>query len=383
MNFRVSFFESDDAFDELADAWRALAERSAASSIFSTWEWQSSWWRHYGAGSGHRLRLLTVWDDSNVLVALLPYYIASVKVLSFVPKREAFLVGTGGDTSPDYMSALIDARVEEVATRLLVDAFMARRHEWDALRFLDVQEGRFAQELQRALSTSTRFATTEPASTIRIARLPASWDDYLATLDNDRRKRIRYQRRNAEKKIASTMRVCKEGDEVRVTFDHLVRLHRKRWGERGENEGSFRTQNYVEFHREAIEKCSHRDWVRLYRLDAGEEAAAVLYCYRYRDEVLFFQSGFDPALEKFSIGQILLGYAFESAIGEGRTVFDMLKGDHAYKRSWANDTRQTCEILAWRSTAAGLLSLGRYRLAKMRRRPPTEEHAPPAEETGS
>ena len=78
---------------------------------------------------------------------------------------------------------------------------------------------------------------------------------------------------------------------------------------------------------------------------------------------------FDPAQEKFSVGQILLGYAFESAIGEGLKTFDMLKGDHAYKRSWSNDTRRTYEITAWRSTAAGLLSLGRYRLAKMRRRP--------------
>jgi CelD/BcsL family acetyltransferase involved in cellulose biosynthesis len=377
---RVAFFESDDAFDKLADAWRALADRSRVASIFSTWEWQSSWWRHYGVGSGNRLRLLTVWDDANSLVALLPYYIASVRVLGYVPKQEALLIGTGGDTSPDYMGALIDPTVEGAATRLLIDSFMARRHEWDVLRFLDVQEGLFAEELQRALTTSVRFATTELAWTIRVARLPASWDEYLASLDNDRRKRVRYQRRNAEKKIAATMHVCKEGDGLTSAFENLIRLHRKRWGE---NEGSFRTSKYVEFHREAIQKCRDRGWVRLYCLNAGEETAAVLYCYQYRDELLFFQSGFDPAQEKFSVGQILLGYAFESAIGESLKTFDMLKGDHAYKRSWSNDTRRTYEITAWRPTAAGLLSLGRYRLAKMRRRPPNDEHPATAEETGS
>ena len=48
--------------------WAELA--SASQNVFSTWEWTSVWWRHFG--SGRALALRSVRDADGRTVALLP-----------------------------------------------------------------------------------------------------------------------------------------------------------------------------------------------------------------------------------------------------------------------------------------------------------------------
>src|SRR5262245_62305555 len=141
----------------------------------------------------------------------------------------------------------------------------------------------------------------------------------------------------------------------------MIQLHRKRRTAKNANEVSFRTYRYINFHDEVMELCAENGWVRLYSLEvpdatgaAPPQPIAMFYCYRYRDEILYFQSGFDPEYEKYSPGHVLMGFSIESAVGEGAVVFDMLKGNHAYKSMWANDSRTTRQIVAHRSTVPGL-----------------------------
>jgi CelD/BcsL family acetyltransferase involved in cellulose biosynthesis len=67
----------------------------------------------------------------------------------------------------------------------------------------------------------------------------------------------------------------------------------------------------------------------------------VFYGYAFRGTLYHFQGGFDPQHEKLRIGQCLMAYAIESAIGEGCSCLDMLRGDYEYKKRWAANVRQT------------------------------------------
>ena len=51
------------AFEALRPEWTRLALQSR--NLFSTWEWASTWWRHFGRG---RELLLTPVPDGTVLV---------------------------------------------------------------------------------------------------------------------------------------------------------------------------------------------------------------------------------------------------------------------------------------------------------------------------
>ncbi len=362
--FRIEELASLDSASSLQPQWNALAERTGTVTVFSTWEWQTTWWRHYGAGN--RLRIITVHNGER-LIGLLPLYVKRVALAPFFAMREGLLVGSGGDTSPDYLGPLIEPEHEQAVARLLADRVANTRSDWDVLTFMDMSPGPFLELLVECLSDAGLDVSVRKSSTIRVARLPPSWDEYLASMHRDRRYRVRNLRRNALRELGARFNLPQSDGELQAAVDDLIALHRKRWASKDHTKGAFRSRSYIGFHREAIERCHRNGWIRLYRMEAGGKAAAVLYCYRYRDEVLYFQSGFDPQLEEFSLGQVLMGFAIESAIGEGARVFDLLKGDHPYKSSWSNDVRSTFDLVAYNTSALGRLRLLSSKVGSLKR----------------
>jgi len=303
--------------------------------------------------------------DGERLAGLLPLYLRPTSRAPGWPLREMALVGAGGDTSPDYLGPLLDPDCEEAVAMAMAGHIVARRELWDRLNLTDMSEGPFINALARRLGAAGIACETALCSQIAIMRLPESWDEYLAAMHRDRRKRIRYQRRQASS-AQITFPVYELGASPGPVTEALIELHRKRWQKRDEG-GAFRSASYLGFHREVIEQCHRQGWIRLYRLEAAGTPVAVFYCYRFRDEVLYFQSGFDPQLERLSLGQVLMGYAMEAAIADGARVFDHLKGEHAYKSSWSNDVRKTYNLVAYNTSLRGRLALLRRSVMKLKR----------------
>lgn len=361
MRFRIQVFASAEAFAVLRPSWNALAERSVGTTVFSSWEWQSSWWKHYAPNS--RLIVLSAWD-SDRLAGLLPMYVRRRILNGLLPMRELLLVGSGGDTSPDYLGAILEPEsAAEVAPLLAADVIRSRDH-WDVLNFTDVAPGPFADAMQAALTGSRLECEQVPCSTIKVVHAPASWEEYLAGMHRDRRYRVRHQRNKLLKELGAQLLVARSDAEIAASVEALVDLHRKRWDSKGSGQGAFRTAEYLRFHREVIELCHRNDWVRLYSIAAAGRTIAVFYCYRYRNELLYFQSGFDPEFERYSLGAVLMGFAIESAIAEGLQVIDLLKGDHAYKNSWSNGERLTVDIHAHNRSTLGRMHWLRSRLKR-------------------
>jgi CelD/BcsL family acetyltransferase involved in cellulose biosynthesis len=281
--------------------------------------------------------------------------------------REVRLVGSGGDTSPDYLGPLLAPEREEEVASALADYVVRQRRHWDVLNFTDVCEGAFSRALQKALSKQDVEAVAKPCSRIQIVRLPASWDEYVGAMPRDRRYRLRNLRKKAEEKVAARFQTLRTSEELRGAVQELIDLHRSRWDSKDHTKGAFRTDAYIGFHSEVIDLCQRNDWIRFYRIEVEGRAAAMFYCYRYRDDVLYFQSGFDPKHEQHSLGQVLMGRSIESALGEGAKVFDLLKGEHAYKASWSNDFRHTVDIVAHNTSSLGRLSLMKEKLREWKR----------------
>ena len=62
--------------------------------------------------------------------------------------------------------------------------------------------------------------------------------------------------------------------------------------------------------------------------------AAAIFCFRHGDTVSFYTTGYDPGLAAYGPGRRVLAAAIRSAIDEGATRFDFLRGNETYKRSW-------------------------------------------------
>ena len=132
----------------------------------------------------------------------------------------------------------------------------------------------------------------------------------------------------------------------------VIALHRKRWGS-VEGSEAFHTKNVVAFHREFVDLAARQGWLRLLILRIDETPAAALYGLRYGRTFYFYQSGFDPAYSKQSIGLVMMGLAIKAAIEDGASEYDLLHGDEEYKFHWAHETRELGRIELYPRHARG------------------------------
>ncbi len=313
-----------------------------------TWEWLHNWWLLYG--QGRQLRVLVARENSRAL-GILALYEDRQAILPGVRSTVLRFVGTGGDTSPDYLGPIVDEGRESEVVDALCRA-VVHSPGWDALDLSDmVADAPFVSALEKACRAEKIAGGRRPAGAIPIARLPGTWEAYLAGLSREQRQTVRRKRRRIEEDAGGRLFTWSDRERLDEAFDTLAELHRARWRGRGERH-SFSSPQYVSFHRQVMRALFDRGWLRLYCLEMGGAIIAMHYCYAYRGEVALFQSGFEPRHEKLRPGYVLMGYAIEQAIAEGMHVFDMLKGEYGHKDIWTNDKRP---MTTWRSYRGGLL----------------------------
>ena len=93
----------------------------------------------------------------------------------------------------------------------------------------------------------------------------------------------------------------------------------------------------------------------MYVLRLAGAPAAVMYGFFYNDRFYFYQHGFDPQYEPFSVGLVLMGLTVRAAIEEGAVEFDMLYGTEKYKALWAGHQRQLAQLQLFPPHLGGLL----------------------------
>lgn len=361
----ISVVSECAGFEALCPDWEALSACARRASIFTTWQWQFLWWKHYGAD--RPLRILVARLDGQV-VGIAPWYVQTVRVLAVIPVRVLRPVGTGGDTAPDDLDPLLAPGHEHDVAAALA-RHLAQVDGWDVASVTDLDgDDVFASALTTALAPGCARVRRLPLVRISWARLPATWDDYLAGLSRERRYTVRNTRRKFFALPQARFFVHEGEAGLDPLIDRLIELHHQRWAARAESH-AFSSPAYVDFHRAVMHACLARHQLRLYGLEAQGNIVALLYCYRHREGIYYFQGGFDPQLARLHPGAVLMGCAIEHAIGEGAQVFDMLRGEYRYKTEWAHETRTTVGIEALRpGIAAWVWRLRRERLPGLKRR---------------
>jgi CelD/BcsL family acetyltransferase involved in cellulose biosynthesis len=220
-----------------------------------------------------------------------------------------------------------------------------------------------ARELSRA-GGSLRATSTHVCPFIDLRG--HTWESYLGSLGSEHR--YNFQRRLRKLQTQHDLRferVASEGRR-RELLPVLFELHRLRWSERGGSDG-LDGHGIAAFHEELSRLALDRGWLRLFVLWLGSSPAAALYGFRYGSVFYFYQSGFDPAYRKLSVGLVAMGLAIQSAIEEGASTFDLLHGEEAYKSHWAKEARSLERIVVYPPGLRGRLSWGEEAAAQVAR----------------
>ena len=194
---RVNVIRFPAGLQLLEGGWNDLLAGSPADSVFLTWEWQTTWWKHLAAG--RPLVVVAVWHE-DVLIAIAPFVRGHRRALRLgLPALE--LLGSG-DVGSDYLDVIVRSGFERVAYRALAEALAREGALVDARRLAEGESdlGRVAVRL-RLEGWSQAIVSRDVCPCIPLSG--ATWESFLAGLGREHR----YNTRRRLRRLHSSFHV--------------------------------------------------------------------------------------------------------------------------------------------------------------------------------
>jgi CelD/BcsL family acetyltransferase involved in cellulose biosynthesis len=329
-----------DRIERLADAeadWRRLAE--AGGNPFTSWEWASTWWRHFG--EGRELRAFRCLADDGRTAGILPLQLASargLRMLRFIGSRLA-----------DEQAPLAAEEDREQVSA----AFASLLHErdgWDVALAERLPEG-------WANGLNARTVRSEPSP--ELALTEPGWDEFLAARSSNFRQQVRKFERRLERDHGLSYRLADDPARLDDDMTTLIRLHEARWGA---DTTAFPAE-LAPFHRELAAQALDAGWLRLWFAELDGRPAAAWYGFRLGGADWFYQQGRDPDWERESVGFVLTAHTIREAFQDGIRRYRFLLGDEEYKARFATSEPEV-RTVAVPGSAKGAAALAAVRAVR-------------------
>jgi CelD/BcsL family acetyltransferase involved in cellulose biosynthesis len=348
--FTVECIEDTDSLAVLRPEWEDLLKASGADCLFLTWEWMATWWKHLS--QGRRLAVLAV-RRGDELLAIAPLALKPPQFGRLLPFRVLEFLGMG-TVGSDYLDIIVRPDEEESALKALAEY---------------LQENKFVIEFTRVKPASRRI--TGLVSLLRQARWHAhqqvvdncpyipltghTWESYMSGVSGPHRRNVRRRLKILREKFQQVeFQQVRTEEERRECFQAFVQLHEKRWSG-AEDSTAFTGPEVQAFHEEFSRLALEKGWLRLCLLKLDGKPVGSTYSFRYGDSYYYYQAGYDPAYNEYSVGLVTLALLVQTAISEGAGEFDMLHGYEEYKFLWTRAGRDLARVRCFPPNSAGLL----------------------------
>ena len=369
----VELVDTDTDFERLEGVWNKLLWESPRPVPFLTWEWVSTWWKHFYEDS--RLFVLVAQNENKNIVGVAPLRIAIRKAFGVVPVRTVEFLGyRGSAVCADHLDFLTSRNNRERIVERLIEAIFAHDGEWDCIVLADLAEDSLLPAILSRQAREQGLSLGEgPQQICPFIRLTPAWELFLRAMKKKRRSFVKCRRERLLQDYKVLFRCDTSVEHVHPHLETLARLHvlsRHRRGQRG----NFHLKEYREFHHAVAERMARAGYLYLARLDCDDRPVAAWYGFHLGNVLFFYQTGYDAAFAHLGVGQILNGMIIQDAIDRlHATEFDFLRGAEEYKYFWTSSERRTRTLVHWAtglsSRAARAQFLLRLGLSALRNRP--------------
>jgi len=314
--------------------WEDALNRSLDNNIFLTWEWLSTWWKHYGKGK--KLLLVTLLRNDKI-VAAAPLMCSEYRIFGFRLSRIEFMASP----SSDYHTFLLTEKNDD-HVRLIVEYAKQGVSDWDSIELQDIPED---SETAKALVSLKERLGLNQRSNEQGAYLvvPSKFEDYFRRLSSKFRKNLKYYERRLERDFRVNFDIVTNPAMVNHVMKTFFDLHQKRWQTK-KKPGVFRDRSSRNFHSDVALCFNRRGWLNLSVISLNDEVRAAKYAFTYEKKTYSYLDGFDPELSKYSIGNLLNMYAIRHCIAAGIEEYDLMRGTESYKFEWKTELRSNLEF---------------------------------------
>jgi len=336
---RVTELDDFGQLENLKDTWNDTLTRSRDNDIFSTWEWLSSWWKHFG--EGRKLRVLLA-EDKNKTLAIAPLMWSKYNFLHLGNLTKVQFIGS---RQSDYNNFILIGR-EMKCLKLFLDHLINQNGDWDYLELRDVSENAVSADLLRKMAAegSIKDQLEERAITLcPYMSLPNSTEMFMKGLGGNMRRNLRRRMRKLSEKYRVEVKTHNDLSSVEEAMNVFFKLHQKRWETKGEP-GSYAKKSIRDFHLSMARCFAEKGWLSLYFLTANDEPIASIYSFDYNQKKYEYHTGFDPEYYEYSPANLLRMRVVDECIRKGLKEYDLMRDYEQYKGDWATNIRKNLEV---------------------------------------
>jgi len=251
---------------------------------------------------------------------------SEIGLVPFVHNEGMVTIAGDGDVT-DYHSPL-GAGLPELVEELAATLPTGTRFDLDSL------PGAAATGLNDALLDNGFVATGATHDVAAVLQLPASFDEYLAALSKKDRHETRRKIRRFDTALGQPRVVRHKGTGAVAVF---AEMHRHSSGDKGEFMTAGMERFFVALHEEAGAVID-------VLVTEHDTPAAAAFSFEDDEAYYLYNSAYEPRFRDSSPGVVLLATLIEHTINTGRTTFDFLKGDEAYKFRMGAEKRPLCRL---------------------------------------
>lgn len=342
----------------LIGKWNELAASQSIPTPFMTYEWIATWWRHFGEG---RKLFIVTGHRHGRLVAVAPMMISRVRLLPPLSGRILEFIGTAPVTNRGMgLADRIDFAVCGDAPGIreeMIRSILDHGAEFDLLRIRAINaESPSVPSLeeecrQRGLSISRIHRSWSLYS-----ETTGSWDAYLGS----RRGRTRRMWRNSCRRLERFGRsefssYPENGMSFSEALQTILSVNRNsyKW-----TDGSslFLPFDLNAFYADLFEQVDANRWFVAHFLHIDGKPVAYQAGFDFADRLLSYNASFDRSYGAAHPGIHLVVHVIQKAFAEGKTEYDMMRGDDAYKVRWATGRREEIHLAVYSGTMRSRLT---------------------------
>jgi len=350
----------------LRDDWNRLLSMSADPTPWQGIEFIGNWWRHVGAGGGHRLRVVVVDKDGEPCL-MMPLQISSWPWLGFIPIRILEPIGSLMDVNRPRLAL---GAFDEAAYECAFAAIWEMRRQWQTIRIDEKLQDDPEVALLRRFSERHSLRFRQAFSHLcPYLELGCDWKSYLADRSSKLRKNLRAGERRLEGMGPVSLHVHESPTEVAAAYGIVLGLHQQSWKQRKKVEHS-KSDAYRSFYAGWLLAMARQSRARILVLRcAGAPVAATV---AFTDEHTYYSAQIvhDTRFAACSPGTLLEARELEMLMGERRfSRYDFLGSFLNNKLRWTDAALSTTHAYAMQHSLLTWLLDAYYFWLKPRIRP--------------
>jgi len=321
-----------EVLERIKDDWNALLENNETKTVELTYEWQTTYWKHFNENS--KLFVLIV-KEADSIVAVAPLRLTytkkfglRVRTLEFIAAKES-----------NYQDFIIGDNKERVLECIL-NYLISNRKSWDILSLTHIPETSatahfFLNELDGSLLC--RVSSIEKCIFLKLDK---TWKEYAT--NSKARAKIAYRMKRLQRYGEINCSHCSNEEQFRSNLQAFFELHRKRWNPTI-TPSQFNDDRCCQFYLEISPQLLPKEQVDLFVLSVEKSPVALLYSFLLGRNCLIQLIAYDVEYSKAAPSLVMHELFVKQAFADGIEVIDF-GHYYPYKEYWANHFKNRLNI---------------------------------------